>query len=77
MSTSDDRVRRRANARLPILILGGAMTLFYLGLGSAILLFPNILPKIPAEFRNIFAGMLLIYGAYRGWRIYADNRSSE
>ena len=25
-----------------------------------------------AEFRNIFAIMLLVYGSYRGWRVYSD-----
>jgi hypothetical protein len=72
---TDDRVRRRATFRRPLLILGFAMTLFYVGLGSWLLLDPTFLPGISAEFRNIFAVMLLIYGVYRGWRIYADLRA--
>lgn len=55
-----------------MLILGATMTLAYLGLGSFLLLDPTFLPQIPADFRNIFATLLLVYGFYRGWRIYAD-----
>ena len=75
MSTTDDRVRRRATFRRPLLLLGLAMTIFYLGLGAWLLLDPGFLSGIPTEFRNIFAVMLLIYGLYRGWRVYADLRT--
>jgi hypothetical protein len=71
MST-DERIRKRRSFRSPMLILGFAMTLFYLGLGALLLLDPTFLSGIPADFRNIFAFMVLIYGAYRGWRVYAD-----
>jgi hypothetical protein len=71
MST-DDRIRKRRNFRMPLLILGLSMTAFYLGLGSWLLLDKSFLADIQLEFRNIFATMLLIYGIYRGWRVYAD-----
>ena len=71
MST-DDRIRTRRNFRNPMLILGGTMTIFYLALGSYILVEKSFLPGIPADFRTVFDVMLLIYGAYRGWRVYAD-----
>ncbi len=71
MST-DDRIRTRRNFRNPMLILGGTMTIFYLALGSYILVEKSFLPGIPTDFRTVFAVMLLIYGAYRGWRVYAD-----
>ncbi len=71
MST-DDRIRKRRNFRMPLLILGLSMTVFYLGLGSWLLLDKSFLADIQLEFRNIFATMLLIYGIYRGWRVYAD-----
>lgn len=72
MST-DDRIRNRKNVRLPLLIIGLSMTIFYIGLGAWLLLDKQFLPNIPLEFRNIFAVMLLIYGVYRGWRVYADH----
>ncbi|MCC7465932.1 MAG: hypothetical protein IT261_06675 [Saprospiraceae bacterium] len=71
MST-DDRIRKRRSFRMPLLILGISMTLFYLGLGAWLLLDKSFLPDIQVEFRNIFAIMLLVYGSYRGWRVYAD-----
>ena len=71
MST-DDRIRKRRNFRMPLLILGLSMTAFYLGLGSWLLLDKSFLADIQLEFRNIFATILLIYGIYRGWRVYAD-----
>lgn len=71
MST-DDRIRNRPNFRMPMVILGLAMTAFYFGLGAWLLLDKTFLPTIPTEFRNIFAVMILVYGTYRGWRVYAD-----
>lgn len=70
MST-DDRIRKKI--RLPLLITGVIMTLFYLGVGSYILLNPGFLPKIPEQFRSVFGGLLIVYGLYRGWRLYADH----
>lgn len=55
-----------------MLILGLSMTAFYVVLGAWLLLDKNFLGYIPTEFRTIFAIMLLVYGSYRGWRVYAD-----
>ena len=55
-----------------MLILGFAMTIFYVVLGVWLLLDKTFLSGIPADFRNIFAALVLIYGTYRGWRVYAD-----
>ena len=71
MST-DDRIRDRRTVRTPLLIMGFCMTAFYVGLGSWLLLDKSFLPYIPSEFRDIFAIMMLVYGTYRGWRVYAD-----
>lgn len=71
MST-DDRIRKRRSFRNPMIILGAVMTIFYIGLGALLLLYSNFLPKIPSDFRNVFAIMILVYGTYRGWRVYAD-----
>ncbi|MFN0215606.1 MAG: hypothetical protein ACKVT2_15220 [Saprospiraceae bacterium] len=68
--SSDERIRNKA--RLPMLILGLSMTTFYVVLGSWLLLDQAFLSYIPTEFRNIFAIMLIIYGTYRGWRVYSD-----
>lgn len=72
---SDDRIRK--SVRLPLLIVGGVMTLFYLSLGSAILFIPTFLQKIPDQFRTVFGTLLIVYGLYRGWRIYADSKISK
>lgn len=74
MST-DERVKNRRAFRNPMLILGAAMTIFYLFLAAMLLFQKAFLPNIPSEFRTIFAIMLLVYGAYRGWRVYADLRT--
>ena len=71
MST-DERLSNRRFIRNPMLILGFTMTAIYFGLGIYLFLDKSFLAGIPSEFRNIFAAMLLIYGAYRGWRVYAD-----
>jgi len=73
MST-DERIRKRKSFKLPLIILGVSMTIFYFVIGSLLLFDKNFLAGIQVEFRNIFAVMLLVYGAYRGWRVYADNR---
>jgi amino acid permease len=70
--SSNERIREKRGFRQPLIILGIAMTVFYLGLGAMLMLWPTFLPNIPPEFRTIFAVMLLVYGAYRGWRVYAD-----
>jgi len=73
MSVSEHHREHRARrARIPMLILGSVMTLIYLGLGAVLLLDQSFFPGISSEFRNIFAVLLLVYGAYRGWRVYAD-----
>jgi hypothetical protein len=80
---SDERIRSQSGFRWPMLILGLAMTLIYVLLGLYILWgyksftwVPSEIrlgvARIPDEFRNIFAIMLLIYGSYRGWRVYSD-----
>lgn len=71
--SSDDQIRNRRSFKMPLLILGVCMTVFYIGLGSLLLLNKTFLSGIQVEFRNIFAIMLLVYGTYRGWRVYADN----
>lgn len=70
--SSDERIRNRRQFRSPMLILGITMTVFYFCFGTYLLTWPNALPNVPSEFRNIFAIMLLIYGGYRGWRMYKD-----
>lgn len=72
MSTHE-RLRNRRSIRVPMLIFGLAMIAFYFGLGSFVLLDKSFLPGIPSDFRNIFAILLLIYGAYRSWRLYQDH----
>lgn len=72
MST-DERLRRRNAIRRPMLIFGIAMTAFYLILGTYLFVDKSFLPGIPSDFRNIFAGLLVVYGLYRGYRIYADH----
>lgn len=72
MSTNE-RLRNRSSLRSPMLLFGIAMTLFYLGIGAYLLIDTSFLPGIPPGFRNIFAALLLIYGIYRGYRIYADH----
>ena len=70
--SSDDRIRNNRSFRNPVLIVGFVMTLFYFVFGGWLLLDKTLLPGIPADFRNLFAAMLLIYGFYRGWRVWAD-----
>jgi uncharacterized membrane protein HdeD (DUF308 family) len=70
---TDNRVRKRASFRLPMLVLGVVMTLIYVVLGAMLLLNKSFLPYIESNLRNIFAVLLLIYGIYRGWRVYADH----
>jgi hypothetical protein len=71
--SSDDRIRNSSGIRNALLSMGAVMTLFYLGLGSMILFNKNFIPGIPVQFRNVFAGLLIVYGVYRGWRMYADH----
>jgi hypothetical protein len=74
--SSNDRIRNQSetknNIRTPMLIMGLVMCIAYLSLGSYILLNKDFIAEVQLEFRNIFAVMLLIYGFYRGYRIYAD-----
>ena len=70
--SSDDRIRKHRSFRNPMLLMGLVMTIFYFVLGAGLLLFKTFLPGIPVDFRTVFAVMLLIYGFYRGWRVWAD-----
>lgn len=71
MAYSDDRIKKRI--RLPLIITGVVMVLFYFGMGLYILFNPSFLYKIPKDYRTLFASLLLIYGAYRSWRLYMDH----
>jgi len=71
MST-DDRIRNRRSFRNPMLIMGMAMAIFFAFFGAYLLLDKNFLSQIPAQFRNIFAVMVLLYGLFRGWRVYSE-----
>ncbi|MCA0238383.1 MAG: hypothetical protein LCH81_18565 [Bacteroidetes bacterium] len=70
--SSHDRIRNSRSYRNPMLLIGIAMTTFYVVLGALLLFAKDFLPDVRTEFRNIFAGMLIVYGIYRGWRVYAD-----
>lgn len=70
--SSHDRIRNSRSYRNPMLLIGIAMTAFYVVLGALLLFVKDFLPDVRTEFRNIFAGMLIVYGIYRGWRVYAD-----
>lgn len=70
--SSHDRIRNSRSYRNPMLLIGIAMTTFYVVLGALLLFVKDFLPDVQTEFRNIFAGMLIVYGIYRGWRVYAD-----
>ncbi len=67
-----NRENRRQRSRGPLMILGTTMTLLYLGLGTALLVDKTLFEGIPVQYRNIFAVLLLVYGLYRGWRVYWD-----
>ena len=73
MST-DDRLRKQNAIRRPMLIFGIAMTAFYLIMGTYLFIDKTLLSGIPSDFRNIFAGLLVLYGLYRGYRIYVDHK---
>ncbi|MCS7035309.1 MAG: hypothetical protein RMJ33_04610 [Saprospiraceae bacterium] len=66
------REHRRRTLRGPVMIFGTVMTFVYLGLGIALLVDRAFFSDIPIEFRNIFAVLLIVYGLYRGWRVYWD-----
>ncbi len=71
--SSDDRIRKKNGPfRNAMLILGLSMTLFFIGFGAWILLAPNALPNLEVQYKNIFAVMVIVYGLYRGWRVYSD-----
>ena len=52
------------------LIIGMVMTLVYIGLGAVILMKSDFLPNLPANFRNIFAAVLIVFGLLRAFRTY-------
>lgn len=57
--------------------IGITMTVFYIMLGTWLLVDSRSLPEIPSEFRTVFAAMVLIYGLYRGWRAWADYKKNH
>lgn len=71
MST-DDRIRNRRSLRNPLMIIGAVMAIFFVCFGAYLLIDKTFLTRIPAEFRNIFAVMILLYGVFRGWRVYSE-----
>ena len=70
--TTDERIRQHKKLRQPMFILGITMTIIYVLLGAYLLLDKRYFQGMEPEFLNIFAVLLLIYGFYRGWRVYND-----
>lgn len=71
---TDERVRRHRKMRQPMFFLGITMTLAYIFLGLFLLLDKGRLSDtvLSEELLNIFAVLLMVYGLYRGWRVYKD-----
>lgn len=72
LPSTDERVRRHKRMRQPMFFLGVTMTLAYIALGAYLLWDKSSFRGIQPELLNIFAGLLIAYGVYRGWRIYTD-----
>ena len=70
MST-DQRIRNNRSFRTLMLVIGIVMVLIFYGVGIFMLVSPDTF-TVPPEFLKIFAALLLVYGTYRGWRIYQD-----
>lgn len=70
--SADDRIRNRRTFRNPMLIMGAGMAIFFVFFGAYLLLDKDFLPEISIQFRNIFAVMVLLYGIFRGWRVYSE-----
>lgn len=75
--TTHERLRAKTGFRNTMLIFGVAMTVFYFAMGIYLLLEKKFLAYLSSDLRNIFAGMLLIYGVYRGYRVYADHFKTD
>jgi uncharacterized membrane protein HdeD (DUF308 family) len=71
---TDERVRRHKKTRQPLFFLGITMTLAYVFLGIFLLLDKRTFAGtgLSEELLNIFAVLLIVYGVYRGWRVYKD-----
>ena len=70
--SSSDRIRRSRSVTNPMKWFGMVMSGFYLVAGLFILFDKKYVVGIPPDLKNIFAILLLIYGIYRGWRVYMD-----
>lgn len=57
-------------SRSPFLILGVLMTVAYLILGALFIFTTTFFPSIESVFRTPFGAMLMMYGAFRGWKVY-------
>lgn len=55
-----------------MLILGLTMTTIFVIMGCLLLFVKGFLPDVYGTHRNIFGAVLIIYGIYRGWRVYDD-----
>ena len=53
-----------------MMVVGVMMTLVYLGLAAFIFLYGDRFTAIPKEFKPVFASILLMYGIFRGWKVY-------
>jgi hypothetical protein len=77
--TSQARVRRQIQS--PMRLLGIVMTIIYVALGAYMFFYgaaryPDVLTP---EYAQLFGGMLIVYGLYRGWRVrsdFSDNASN-
>lgn len=71
--SSNDRIRNSRRFRSPMLIIGITMTSVFVVMGCLLLFVKGFLPEVTGPSRNIFGGVLIIYGVYRGWRVYDDH----
>jgi hypothetical protein len=55
-----------------MLIMGSIMVLTFLAVGVSLLLNFDFVKGVPESYRGFLGTVILLYGAYRGWRIYSD-----
>jgi FtsH-binding integral membrane protein len=63
---------QRNGLKKTYLIFGISMTLVFIALGASILLKSDFFPRLPLEYRSMFAWVLIVYGLFRAFRIYQN-----
>jgi hypothetical protein len=66
---------RRELPAVVSMIIGITMVVLYIGIGTTIVFKASYVPNIPVQYAQWFGALLIVYGIFRGYKVYRKHFS--